>query len=133
MAKGQVPAGTGGEELRSQEEDAANRVHLLRPSYLRLRSRRHPQPRRPYLLKIEQHKCARAITGCLRLTNSKALLTEADLPSLSTRAKQLKPDRHRGEPFQEASRGRPDSPGFRERAQTQAGVPRARSVAEGPC
>ena len=41
------------------------------------------------LAEVEQHKCARAITGCLRLTNSKALRTEAGLPSPSTRAELL--------------------------------------------
>ena len=49
----------------------------------------HAAPSSRHLLEIEQHKCARAITGCMRLTNSKALLTEAGLPSLSIRAKQL--------------------------------------------
>ena len=49
----------------------------------------HAAPATRQLLEVEQHKCARAITGCLRLTNSRSLLTEAGLPSLSIRAKQL--------------------------------------------
>ena len=49
----------------------------------------HAAPASRHLLEIEQHKCAIAITGCMRLTNSKALLSEAGLPSLTTRAKQL--------------------------------------------
>ena len=49
----------------------------------------HAAPTTRQLLEVEQNKCARAITGCLRLTNTKALLTEAGLPSLSTRAKLL--------------------------------------------
>ena len=40
-------------------------------------------------LEAEQHKCARIITGCIRLTHKGALLAEADLVPLSLRAKQL--------------------------------------------
>ena len=40
-------------------------------------------------LEAEQNKCARAITGCIRLTRRDALLAEADLPPLSLRGKQL--------------------------------------------
>ena len=40
-------------------------------------------------LEAEQNKCARIITGCLRATKRDALLTEADLTSLSLRALQL--------------------------------------------
>lgn len=40
-------------------------------------------------LEAEQNKCARVITGCLRVTRKDALLAEADLPALSLRALQL--------------------------------------------
>ena len=40
-------------------------------------------------LEAEQNSCARIITGCIRLTRREALLSEADLPALSLRARQL--------------------------------------------
>ena len=49
----------------------------------------HAAPATRERLEAEQNKCARLITGCIRLTRTDALLTEADLPPLSLRAKQL--------------------------------------------
>ncbi|KAF0297262.1 RNA-directed DNA polymerase from mobile element jockey [Amphibalanus amphitrite] len=40
-------------------------------------------------LEAEQHKCARVITGCIRLTNSDTLITEAGLPPLAMRAREI--------------------------------------------
>ncbi|XP_043204749.1 uncharacterized protein LOC122371992 [Amphibalanus amphitrite] len=49
----------------------------------------HAAPSVRERLEAEQNKCARLITGCIRLTRTDALLAEADLPPLSLRAKQL--------------------------------------------
>ena len=49
----------------------------------------HAAPATRDRLEAEQNKCARIITGCIRLTRTDALLAEADLPPLSLRAKQL--------------------------------------------
>ncbi|KAF0291222.1 hypothetical protein FJT64_001150 [Amphibalanus amphitrite] len=49
----------------------------------------HAAPTVRERLEAEQNKCARLITGCIRLTCTDALLAEADLPPLSLRAKQL--------------------------------------------
>ncbi|KAF0295113.1 ATP-dependent RNA helicase DDX51 [Amphibalanus amphitrite] len=49
----------------------------------------HAAPTVRERLEAEQNKCARLITGCIRLTRKDALLAEADLPPLSLRAKQL--------------------------------------------
>ena len=49
----------------------------------------HAAPAVRERLEAEQNKCARLITGCIRLTRTDALLAEADLPPLSLRAKQL--------------------------------------------
>lgn len=40
-------------------------------------------------LEVEQRRCARLITGCIRLTDKETLVAEAGLPPLSLRAKEL--------------------------------------------
>ena len=40
-------------------------------------------------VEVEQNKCARLITGCIRLTRTGAVIAEADLVPLTVRAKQL--------------------------------------------
>ncbi|XP_043231036.1 uncharacterized protein LOC122386167 [Amphibalanus amphitrite] len=45
----------------------------------------HAAPSVRARLEAEQHKCARVITGCIRLTNSETLITEAGLPPLAVR------------------------------------------------
>ena len=40
-------------------------------------------------LEVEQSKCARVITGCIKLTNKHVLTAEASLPPLSVRAQEL--------------------------------------------
>ena len=57
-------------------------------------------------LEAEQNKCARIITGCLRATRKDALLSEADLPTLSLRALQLA-----GTEYQRVLRLPPSDPG----------------------
>ena len=49
----------------------------------------HAAPATRAKLEAEQHKCARIITGCIRPTNHRALLTEANLPPLNVRAKEM--------------------------------------------
>ena len=49
----------------------------------------HASPSARGKLEAEQQKCARIVTGCIRLTRKDALLAEADLVPLSLRAKQL--------------------------------------------
>ena len=49
----------------------------------------HAAPSVRTRLEAEQNKCARVVTGCIRLTNTSALLTEAGLPPLTIRAKEL--------------------------------------------
>ena len=49
----------------------------------------HAAPAIRERLEVEQNKCARLITGCIRLTRTDALTAEADLPPLSLRAKQI--------------------------------------------
>ena len=49
----------------------------------------HAAPSVRNRLETEQNKCARVITGCIRLTRKDALLAEAGLPPLSLRAKQI--------------------------------------------
>ena len=65
----------------------------------------HAAPSARDKLEAEQHKCARIITGCIRLTRSGALLAEADLPPLTLRAKQLA-----GEELQRIARLPDDDP-----------------------
>ncbi|KAF0313093.1 putative RNA-directed DNA polymerase from transposon BS [Amphibalanus amphitrite] len=48
----------------------------------------HAAPSVRARLEAEQHKCARVITGCIRLTNSETLITEAGLPPLAWMAKE---------------------------------------------
>ncbi|KAF0304774.1 putative RNA-directed DNA polymerase from transposon BS [Amphibalanus amphitrite] len=45
----------------------------------------HAAPSVRARIEAEQHKCARVITGCIRLTNSETLITEAGLPPLAVR------------------------------------------------
>ncbi|KAF0298524.1 hypothetical protein FJT64_004124 [Amphibalanus amphitrite] len=48
----------------------------------------HAAPSVRARLEAEQHKCARVITGCIRLTNSETLITEAGLTPLALQAEQ---------------------------------------------
>lgn len=54
----------------------------------------HAAPSVRAKLEAEQNKCARVITGCIRLTQKDALLAEARLPPLSLRAKQIAATEH---------------------------------------
>ena len=54
----------------------------------------HAAPSVRARLEAEQNKCARIITGCIRLTRKDALLAEARLPPLSLRAKQIAATEH---------------------------------------
>ncbi|XP_043243991.1 uncharacterized protein LOC122392786 [Amphibalanus amphitrite] len=49
----------------------------------------HAAPSVRARLEAEQHKCARVITGCIRLTNSETLITEAGLPPLAVRGREI--------------------------------------------
>ena len=49
----------------------------------------HAAPTVRERLEVEQRKCARVITGCIKLTGKHVLTAEADLPPLSVRAKEL--------------------------------------------
>ena len=49
----------------------------------------HAAPAVRERLEVEQRKCARVITGCIKLTGKHVLTAEADLPPLSVRAKEL--------------------------------------------
>ena len=49
----------------------------------------HAAPAVRERLEVEQRKCARLITGCIRLTDKETLTAEAGLPPLSLRAKEL--------------------------------------------
>ena len=49
----------------------------------------HAAPAVREKLETEQRKCARLITGCIRLTNKETLAAEANLQPLSVRAKEL--------------------------------------------
>ena len=49
----------------------------------------HAAPSVRARLEAEQHKCARMLTGCIRLTNSDTLITEAGLPPLAVRGREL--------------------------------------------
>ena len=66
----------------------------------------HAAPSVKGRLEAEQNKCARVITGCLRATRKDALLSEADLPTLSLRAIQLA-----GTEYQRILRLPPSDPG----------------------
>ena len=54
----------------------------------------HAAPAVRERLEVEQRKCARVITGCIRLTRKETLIAEADLPPLSVRAKELAAGEH---------------------------------------
>ena len=54
----------------------------------------HAAPTVRRKIETEQNKCARVITGCIRLTRRDALLAEARLPPLSLRAKQIAAAEH---------------------------------------
>ena len=49
----------------------------------------HAAPAVRERLEVEQRKCARLITGCIKLTDKETLTAEADLPPLSLRSKEL--------------------------------------------
>ncbi|KAF0314563.1 putative RNA-directed DNA polymerase from transposon BS [Amphibalanus amphitrite] len=49
----------------------------------------HAAPAVRERLEVEQRKCARLITGCIKLTDKETLVAEAGLPPLSLRAKEL--------------------------------------------
>ena len=49
----------------------------------------HASPSVRERLETEQRKCARVITGCIKLTDKETLAAEAELPPLSVRAKEL--------------------------------------------
>ncbi|KAF0310304.1 Trafficking protein particle complex subunit 11 [Amphibalanus amphitrite] len=49
----------------------------------------HAAPAVRERLEVEQRKCARLITGCIKLTDKETLMAEAGLPPLSLRAKEL--------------------------------------------
>ena len=57
---------------------------------------------------MEQRKCARVITGCIRLTDKNVLTAEAGLPPLSVRAKELA-----GREYGRLTRLPPDDPARR--------------------
>ena len=56
----------------------------------------HAAPSVRARLEAEQHKCARVITGCIRLTNSDTLITEAGLPPLAVRERERERARRHG-------------------------------------
>ena len=49
----------------------------------------HAAPTVRERLEVEQRRCARVITGCIKLTDKETLTAEAGLPPLSVRAKEL--------------------------------------------
>ena len=49
----------------------------------------HATPAVRERLEVEQRKCARLITGCIKLTDKEILTAEASLPPLTLRAKEL--------------------------------------------
>ena len=77
----------------------ANSIHQLRIAYISyIRSVfdygaaiffTHASPAVRERLETEQRKCARVITGCIKLANKDTLTAEADLPPPTERAKEL--------------------------------------------